>query len=68
MFTTIFENGILSVLKDTNIIIVQPFKPTSTGEQISWINEQEAISWWNTIKHLYDYELPVENVESIPSN
>jgi hypothetical protein len=68
MFTTNFENGVLTVIKDTNIIIVQPFKPTSTGIQQSWAYEQEAIEWWNSIKHLYDYELPTETVESTPNN
>lgn len=68
MFTTNFENGILSIFKDTNILIVQPFKPTSTGIQEPWIDQEQAVAWWNSVKHLYDYELPAENTEYTPSN
>jgi len=58
MITTSFNNNTLEVYKDNRLIIVQPFKPTSTGDQINWLNEEEAIAWWDTEKHRYDYDLP----------
>jgi hypothetical protein len=58
MITTNFTNNVLEVYKDDRLIIIQPFKPTSTGEQTNWIDEQDALSWWENEKHRYDYEIP----------
>lgn len=58
MITTNFTNNVLEIYKDDRLIIVQPFKPTNTGEQVSWANEQDALSWWENEKHRYDYDIP----------
>lgn len=71
MFTTTFENGILQVFKNGTLTVIQPFKPTSSGAQLAWSNEQDALNWWLTVKHLYEYELPevpVETSETTPTN
>lgn len=60
MFTTIFENGILKVFRDGVPIIIQPFKPTSTGDQLVWANEEDALAWWQAIKSLYDNPIIAE--------
>lgn len=49
---TRYSNGNFEVLKDGNVIVSQPFKPTSTGEQLPWANEAEAVAWWNASKDL----------------
>jgi hypothetical protein len=59
MITTNFTNGILEVYKNNHLIISQPFKPTSTGEQIAWANETQALEWFNTVRSIYEYEEPV---------
>lgn len=59
MITTNFVNNTLEVFKNDALIISQPFKPTSTGEQIAWINEAEALAWFGSIRYIYDYEEPV---------
>lgn len=69
MITTNFVNNSLEVYKNNRLIINQPFKPTSDGSQLAWINEQDALDWWNTIKDQYDYEISEEqpiSEETIP--
>lgn len=50
-----FIQSILKVSDDTDnrIVLDQPFKPTSTGEQIPWADQDEAFAWWETQKSLY---------------
>ena len=52
-----FFNNTLNVIDDvTNqVILRQPFKPTSTGEQLPWQDAQEATDWWETQKSLYTH-------------
>ena len=45
---TQFENGAFSVIRDGRIALFQPFKPTSTGAQEAWADEQEALDWFST--------------------
>jgi hypothetical protein len=59
MITTNFINNTLEVFKNGMLVISQPFKPTSTGEQISWTSESEALAWFDTIKAIYEYDPPV---------
>lgn len=46
-FTILFENGTL-IVKDADGIerVNQPFKPTSTGEQLPWESAEEARQWF----------------------
>lgn len=60
MITTSFNNNnVLEIFKNNVLIISQPFKPTSTGEQVAWASEAEALAWFDEIKYMYDYEEPV---------
>lgn len=52
--TTSFVNGIFEAHKDNVQIVYQPFKPTSTGEQVAWANEAEAMAWWNEAKSSFE--------------
>ena len=47
MLTTIFENGTFEVRNGEAVLVSQPFRPTSTGEQPAWVDEAEAIEWYN---------------------
>lgn len=51
-YTILFENGVLIVKDaDGNERVNQPFKPTSTGEQLPWASQEEAQQWFeNNIK------------------
>lgn len=56
-----FFNNTLNVIDDTTnqLVVVQPFKPTSTGEQVEWQDSAEAMAWWETQKSLYThYDVP----------
>lgn len=44
---TQFENGAFSVIRDDRIALYQPFKPTPTGDQEAWADEQEALDWFS---------------------
>jgi hypothetical protein len=35
---------------DGRLVLIQPFNP-ETGN--SWLNEQDALDWWDTVKHQY---------------
>jgi hypothetical protein len=59
MITTTFTNNVLEVFKNDRLIISQPFRPTTDGSQPGWLNEAEALAWWDTIKEPYIYEPPV---------
>lgn len=52
-----FFNNSLTIVNDTTntVVLAQPFKPTSTGEQESWSSEQEALDWWETQKPIYTH-------------
>jgi len=52
-FTTEFTDNVLYVILDGRTIIAQPFKPTSSGEQVDWASEQEALAWWETQQSQY---------------
>jgi CO dehydrogenase/acetyl-CoA synthase alpha subunit len=47
MLTTIFENGTFEVHNGEAVLVSQPFRPTSTGEQPAWVDEAEAMDWYN---------------------
>ena len=44
---TVYTNGILDVFDGERHLIHQPFKPTMTGSQDPWANEEEALAWWS---------------------
>jgi len=44
--THTFTNNNLEVFKDGVIQLSQPFRPTSTGDQPAWADEQEALEWF----------------------
>jgi hypothetical protein len=44
---TQFENGVFSVIRDGRVALYQPFKPTSTGAQEAWTDEQAALDWFS---------------------
>lgn len=50
MFTTSFNGGVFEAKIGDRIVVHQPFKPTSTGEQIAWATEAEALTWWEENK------------------
>ena len=52
-----YKDNVLEVYKDDVLIISQPFRPTETGEQISWIDEADALAWWDTIKDNFNEEV-----------
>jgi len=64
--TPIFFNNTLKVIDDTTnqIVTIQPFKPTATGEQEEWSSQQEAFAWWETQKSLFTH---TEVVETTPT-
>jgi hypothetical protein len=41
---------------DGRLALIQPFNP-QTGKP--WSNEQEALDWWETVKHQYVPPVPV---------
>lgn len=59
---TLYLDKTFRVIDDSTgtIVLWQPFKPSSTGEQLNWNNEQEALEWWETQKVLFTHtEAPV---------
>ena len=50
----VYEQG---TAMDGRFAVIQPFNPV-TGNP--WQDEEEALSWWDTVKHQY---LPPEPVE-----
>ena len=48
--TTRFVGVAFEALNDDQVIVYQPFKPTSTGDQPAWVDEAEAMAWWETVK------------------
>jgi len=50
MFTTSFIGGVFEAKIGDRVVVHQPFKPTSTGEQITWTNEADALAWWEDNK------------------
>lgn len=46
---------------DGRLALIQPFNP-ETGN--AWSNEQEALDWWETVKHQYAPPVPVEEEQS----
>lgn len=44
---TQFENGAFSVIRDGRVALFQPFKPSRTGVQENWTDEQEALDWFS---------------------
>lgn len=57
-FRTEFIDGALKVYENSEaytdrLMIVQPFKPTSTGEQEPWADEAEALAWFESQKSFY---------------
>lgn len=51
--TTRFVGGAFEALKDGQVVVYQPFKPTATGEQPAWADEAEAMAWWETVKTMH---------------
>jgi len=50
MFTTSFNGGVFEAKIGDRIVVHQPFKPTSTGAQIAWTDEADALAWWDETK------------------
>lgn len=55
-----FTDGCLEVYRDDVLLVYQPFKPSATGEQLTWSNEQEALDYFESIKSSYDVNM--ENI------
>lgn len=50
MFTTSFIGGVFEAKIGDRVVVHQPFKPTSTGEQAPWENQADALAWWEENK------------------
>lgn len=50
MFTTTFNGGVFEAKLGDRVVVHQPFRPTSTGEQVAWADEAEALAWWESNK------------------
>ena len=51
-----FENGSLVVMRGDTPVIFQPFKPAIGNEdRRDWIDEEDAIAYWETVKDDYVY-------------
>jgi len=51
--TTSFIAGVFGASDGDRALVHQPFKPTSTGEQLPWADEAEALAWWESVKEMY---------------
>lgn len=51
---TVYTNGVFDVFDSERHLIHQPFKPSDTGSQDPWANEEEALAWWETRKSNYE--------------
>jgi hypothetical protein len=60
--TTHYNDGVFEARDGDQILVYQPFKPTATGEQPAWANQEEADAWWESVKHLHG--VPVETPPS----
>jgi hypothetical protein len=53
-FTTKFdEDGCFWAFEGDRAAVCQPFKPSSTGVQLPWENEADALEWWESVKEQY---------------
>jgi len=65
-FTAEFVDGELKVYEGDRLAILQPFKPTTTGEQMPWEDEAEALAYWESIKS--NYGPPVDGTLTDPDH
>jgi hypothetical protein len=56
MITTTFENKSLKVFYKGNLVMEQPFRPTSSGDKPEWQDEKEALDWLVTTINLVTAE------------
>ena len=62
---TEYASGSFDVYDGERHLIHQPFRITDTGAQEPWVNEAEALAWWQTQKSNYGVvdATPEENTE-----